>query len=165
MVDPHQPAGALLAEPVLCAKPRHHRSPHRRLQPFFPRMSFSAALSSMASANSFFSCRFSSSRPLSRLASATSIPPYFAFHLYSVASAMPWRRHTSAVFSPASASRKIPMICSSLNRLPFIRPSPLGDELYANLRGFSGGRPIVILISVLLEEIHHLVEAFEIRAR
>src|SRR5580704_4047911 len=54
---------------------------------------------------------------------------------------MPWRRHTSAVFSPASVSRKIPMICSSLNRLPFIGPSPLGDELYANSRGFSGGRP------------------------
>jgi hypothetical protein len=53
---------------------------------------------------------------------------------------MPWRRHTSAVFSPASASRKLPIICASLNRLPFIGPSPLGDELYANSRGFSGGQ-------------------------
>src|SRR6185312_10711771 len=37
---------------------------------------------------------------------------------------MPCLRHTSAVDSPASCSRRIPMICSSLNRLPLIvRPS------------------------------------------
>ncbi len=69
--------------------------------------------------------------------------------LYSVASAIPCRRHTSAVFSPASTSRRIPMICSSLNRLPFICPSPLGDELYCNPRGFSGGTPTVIGCLVL----------------
>src|SRR5579872_1644200 len=34
---------------------------------------------------------------------------------------MPCLRHTSAVPSPFSCSRKIPMICSSLNRLCFIR--------------------------------------------
>jgi transposase-like protein len=33
------------------------------------------------------------------------------------------------------------MICSSLNRLPFIRPSPLRDGLYFKSRAFSGGRP------------------------
>src|SRR5262245_39951083 len=33
---------------------------------------------------------------------------------------MPCFRHTSAVVAPASCSRRIPMICSSLNRLPFI---------------------------------------------
>jgi hypothetical protein len=43
---------------------------------------------------------------------------------------IPCRRHTSAVFAPASASRKIPIICSSLNRLPFICPSPFSDGLY-----------------------------------
>jgi hypothetical protein len=34
------------------------------------------------------------------------------------------------VFAPASASRKIPIICSSLNRLPFICPSPFSHGLY-----------------------------------
>ncbi|MEY9389581.1 hypothetical protein ABIF65_007821 [Bradyrhizobium japonicum] len=51
---------------------RHH---------FFPTRSFKAALSSMASAKRRFSRVFSSSRVFSRLASDTSIPPNFAFHL------------------------------------------------------------------------------------
>ena len=45
-------------------------------------------------------------------------------------------------FQPASASRKIPLICSSLYRLPFICPSPSGDELYVNSWDFSGGTPL-----------------------
>jgi hypothetical protein len=53
--------------------PRHHK--------FFPTRSLSAALSSIRSANSFFSRRFSSSGALSRRASETSSPPNFAFHL------------------------------------------------------------------------------------
>src|SRR5262245_49875123 len=48
---------------------------------FFASRSFSAALSSMASANSFFSLAFSLSSPLRRLASETSSPPYLAFQL------------------------------------------------------------------------------------
>src|SRR5262245_44978155 len=51
---------------------RHH---------FFARRSFSAALSSMASASSFFSLAFSPSSPSRRLASETSSPPYLAFQL------------------------------------------------------------------------------------
>src|SRR6202035_1917902 len=51
---------------------RHH---------FFPRRSFSAALSSMASASIRFSRPFSSSSARSRLASDTSRPPYLDFHL------------------------------------------------------------------------------------
>src|ERR1700759_3618111 len=51
---------------------RHH---------FFPKRSFNAALSSMASASNRFSRVFSSSSVFSRLASETSIPPNFAFHL------------------------------------------------------------------------------------
>jgi hypothetical protein len=51
---------------------RHH---------FFARRSFSAALSSMASASSFFSLAFSLSSPFRRLASETSSPPYLAFQL------------------------------------------------------------------------------------
>jgi hypothetical protein len=51
---------------------RHH---------FFAATSFSMALSSIASASSFFSFAFSSSSAFSRLASETSSPPYLAFHL------------------------------------------------------------------------------------
>jgi len=51
---------------------RHH---------FFERRSFKAALSSIASANSFFSLLFSASSAFGRLASATSMPPYLLFHL------------------------------------------------------------------------------------
>ena len=39
------------------------------------------ALSSIASANSFFSLAFSSASAFSRRASDTSRPPYLAFHL------------------------------------------------------------------------------------
>ena len=47
--DPHQPARAPLAQPVPLHQPGHRRPPCRRLQPFFPSRSFSAALSSIAS--------------------------------------------------------------------------------------------------------------------
>src|ERR1700722_5107062 len=57
---------------------------------------------------------------------------------------MPCRRHTSGVFAPASASRKIPIICSSLNRLPFICPSPFSDGLYLQTVGREGGTPQVV---------------------
>src|SRR5271155_6263056 len=83
MIDPDQPARAALTEPVPLDPPPHRQPPYRRLQPFFPRMSLSAALSSIESANSFFSRRFSSSSAFSRFASDTSMPPYLAFHLSS----------------------------------------------------------------------------------
>ena len=51
---------------------RHH---------FFELMSLSMALSSIASASSFFSLAFSSSSAFSRRASETSRPPYLPFHL------------------------------------------------------------------------------------
>src|SRR5262245_42141030 len=51
---------------------RHH---------FFAAMSLSMALSSIASSKSFLSLVFSSSSAFNRLASDTSRPPYFAFHL------------------------------------------------------------------------------------
>src|SRR5665213_248130 len=51
---------------------RHH---------FFPRRSFSATLSNIASASNRFNLAFSSSRLLSLLASDTSMPPNLAFHL------------------------------------------------------------------------------------
>ena len=48
---------------------------------FFAAISLSIALSSSASANSFFSLAFSSSSAFNRLASETSRPPYLAFHV------------------------------------------------------------------------------------
>src|SRR5487761_1692315 len=59
----------------------HCCSPRCRLQTFFPSRSLSAALSKSESANSRFRRRFSSSSALSRMASETSSPPYFDFHL------------------------------------------------------------------------------------
>jgi hypothetical protein len=64
--------------------------------------SLSMALSSIASAKSFFSFTFSSSNGFSRLASGTSRPPYFAFHLQKVALLIPCLRQTLAVAAPAS---------------------------------------------------------------
>src|SRR3984957_4755922 len=90
---------------------------------FFDRSSRSAAASNICSANSFFSLAFSSSSCFSRLASETSMPPYLAFELYSVASETPCLRARSAVFAPASCSFSTPMICSSVNRARFICPS------------------------------------------
>src|ERR1041385_9419177 len=62
---------------------------------FFVSSSFSAAWSSIDSAKSFFSLRFSSSSARRRLASDTSMPPYLAFQLYSVASEIPCLRARS----------------------------------------------------------------------
>src|SRR6478609_3526736 len=52
---------------------------------------------------------------------------------------MPCLRHNSDTFIPASCSRSTPMICSSVNRLRFIRPSPLrvADSTYT-WRSFPG---------------------------
>src|ERR1700760_4690697 len=100
---------------------------------FFARSSRSAAASSICSAESFFSLAFSSSSCLSRLTSETSMPPYLAFQLYSVASETPCLRARSAVFAPASCSFNTPMICSSVNRARFISPSFKGRTL--NPRG------------------------------
>src|SRR5262245_31078736 len=85
-----------------------------------------ARLSSIDSANSFFSLRFSSSSIRSRLASDTSMPPYLLFQLYTVASEMPCLRARSAGFAPASCSRRTAMICSSVNLPRFIvHPAPV----------------------------------------
>src|SRR5690348_3041491 len=43
---------------------------------------------------------------------------------------MPWRRHNSVTFAPPSASLKMPMICSSLNRARFMPAFLPGRHLY-----------------------------------
>lgn len=72
----------------------------------------------------------------SRQASETSSPPRLAFQMKKVASLTPCRRHTSAVFCPASCSYSMPMICSSLNRLRLMCPSLLDDGFYLSLEEF-----------------------------
>src|SRR5690242_14833763 len=76
-----------------------------------------------------------------------------------------WRGHTSAVAAPASCSRKIPMICSSLNRLRFIVRLLPGDGLYSILEEFSGLRSrgartwLVALRAFRITELPHLGNA------
>src|SRR5436853_6881265 len=101
---------------------------------FCERSSRRAAASSICSARSFFSFAFSSSSCFSRFASGTSMPPYLAFQLYSVASETPCLRAKSAVFAPASCSRSTPIICSSVNLARFICPSFRRPDSNFNLR-------------------------------
>src|SRR3984957_10958512 len=109
---------------------------------FFDRSSRSAAASSICSAKSFFSLAFSSSSWLSRLASVTSMPPYLAFQLYSVASETPCLRARSADFAPASCSRSTPIICSSVNLARFICPSFTRPDSNSTWRKFAvAGQP------------------------
>src|SRR3546814_2740818 len=104
---------------------------------FFAATSFSTALSSMASASSRLSRAFSSSSTFSLRACDTSMPPYLAFHAYSVALLMPCLRHTSAVFIPPSCSRSTAMICSSLT-LVFLTSVSSRRRPLAKTGGYSG---------------------------
>src|SRR4029077_12945637 len=113
-VDLEQPRGASLRQSVTLNNVVNCRMTRPRRQKFFPTRSLSAALSSICSANSFFSRRFSSSRARSLRASDTSRPPNFAFHLSKVVPLTPCRRHSSSALAPASCSFKIPMLCSSV---------------------------------------------------
>jgi hypothetical protein len=80
-VDPDQPAGATLGEAVVGYQLLHRSVAIHRPGQFFPSRSFSADTSSIDSASSFFSRRFSSSNVRNRAASDTVMPPYFAFQL------------------------------------------------------------------------------------
>src|SRR3954452_22441127 len=66
--------------------------------------------------------------------------PYLAFQLYSVASEMPCLRARSAVFAPASCSRRTAMICSSVNLIrfivrPFLRPDSNSEWRKSSVAG------------------------------
>ena len=78
------------------------------------------ATSRIASARSFLSLRFSSSSAFRRRASENSMPLKRERHVWNVASLMPRRRQISATGSPTCCTFRMPMICSSLNRLFFI---------------------------------------------
>src|SRR5438552_3763862 len=75
----HQPAGVPLAHLILHLDVAHDCPKSRRRYQFFESTSFNARLSSVSSATTCFSFRFSSSTCFSRFASPLSIPPYFAF--------------------------------------------------------------------------------------
>src|SRR3546814_6874246 len=93
--------------------------PRRRPSQFFASRSFSAALSSIDSASSFFRRRFSSSSPFSRAASDGPIPPYFDFQRSNVCSLIPCRRQTSAVGDPPSTGEHTSAIQSIIHH-PFV---------------------------------------------
>jgi hypothetical protein len=76
-----RPACPPLAHPVDLMQVRGGLSSGGRGHQFLAATSRSMALSSIVSANSFFSLAFSASSAFSRRASETSIPPYLAFHL------------------------------------------------------------------------------------
>ena len=71
--------GPPLADPVRLARSGHRGSPSGGRHHFLDVMSFSTALSSIASASSFFSFAFSPSSSFSRFASEMLMPPNFAF--------------------------------------------------------------------------------------
>ncbi|KOS76250.1 hypothetical protein DM46_2301 [Burkholderia mallei] len=75
---PDKPAGAALGDVDLLPNRQHCFAFGLRAQGFPLTTTFNASISSIASASSFFSRAFSTSRPLSRRASETSMPPNFA---------------------------------------------------------------------------------------
>jgi hypothetical protein len=76
-----EPIGPPLRLALLLDRPGHSSSPQAGRQKFFPSISFSFEASSIDSASSFFSLRFSSSRAFSLRASEISIPPNGTEHL------------------------------------------------------------------------------------
>src|SRR5690606_32743412 len=105
--------GAVLADHRACSSfgdpepiaQHHHRAaPTVRGQKFPSAISLSIALSSSASARSFFRRVFSTSSSLSRFASLAFMPPYWATHRCQVDSAI-WRcRHTSSRSAPPASN-------------------------------------------------------------
>src|SRR5690606_28668866 len=77
----NEPTGPPLRVTLLTNCPSHSTSPQDGRQKHFPSISFSVAASSIDSASSRFSRRFSSSRAFSLRASEISIPPNLDRHL------------------------------------------------------------------------------------
>ena len=75
---------------------------------------------------------FSDSNSLKRLAPDTFMPPNLLHHRQQLTSEKPCLRHNYATARPASASRKKPMICSSINR--FFTSNLLSKGLDSKLR-------------------------------
>src|SRR5438874_13227698 len=115
----HQPAGVPLAHLVLDLDVAHDCPKSRRHYQFFESTSFNARLSSVCSATTCFSFRFSSSSCFSLLASLLSILSYFAFHRWYACSLFSCFGHHSSHSNLAWPPFRIAMICSSFCPLLF----------------------------------------------
>src|SRR5438445_220747 len=135
----HQPADPPLAHQKMLPQPVHFLPPLYELHPFFSITAFSMSLSRLRSATSFFSRPFSSSSCRNRCASPTLIPPYLAFHAYTVCLLTPSSRPTSAALLPASICFNAPIISTSLYFLFDMLPPPRKiRKSYIVVRGFWG---------------------------
>src|SRR3954471_1030593 len=134
-----EPTGSPLRVALLPDRPGHSSFPQAGRQKFFPSISFNVDASSIDSASSFFSLRFSSSRAFSLRASEISIPPYRDRHLENVASLTPSFRHSSLADSPAACSFSALIICSSVNLLLRMSVSRR-NGLYPKSRALKGSR-------------------------
>src|SRR5215475_13118465 len=136
-----QPADPPLAHQKMVPQPVHFHFALYELHPFFSITAFSISLSRLKSATSFFNRPFSSSSCRSRCASPTVIPPYFAFHAYTVCFDTPSSRPTSAALRPASICFNAPIISTSLYFLfvmsspPCFRQPRQGRKSYLPVRG------------------------------
>src|ERR1019366_1327989 len=132
-----KPASLTFAQPVFGHDERHVAPRTHKLQPFFLMTVVSAALSRLRSATISFSRRFSSSSARSFFTSLTSIPPYFAFQLYSVWSLTPSSRATSFVVRPPSICLTAATIFSSVYFVFFISKSSFFITSFPNYEWFS----------------------------
>lgn len=90
----------------------------RRASPPLDGRSLRAVSSRIASARGRLGLASSSSGAFGRPASGSSMPPNPAFQAWNVAPPIPCLRRTSAVFAPASCSRRIAMIGPSVTPIP-----------------------------------------------
>src|SRR3954452_18060119 len=112
-----EPTGSPLRVALLPGRPGHSPFPQAGRQKFFPSISSTVDASSIDSASSFFSLRFSSSRAFSLRASEISIPPYRDRHSQNVASLTPYFRHSSLAARQAACPFTALIICSSVTLL------------------------------------------------
>src|SRR5690348_7758220 len=113
----HQCAGPPLTEGVLTSHLPDSCLHRYELQPFFRITDCKASLSSDKSATSLRSRLFSSRNCLASCASLALMPPYFAFHEYSVCLLTPTSRATSSALRPASICFSAAIISASVCRL------------------------------------------------
>jgi len=86
-----------------------------------------------------------------RPASDTSIPPYLAFQFESLASDAPCLSARSVALAPASCSRRIPMICSSVKLTRVICPTLVWPDSQKSAEEQRCGRSSLATTSMLLQ--------------
>ena len=135
-----------LCHPKYLTEMGHSLPLHDGRYHFFELNYFSMEMSSIDKAKSFFSLRFSSSRTFNCRASDTSRPQYIDLHLKKNEILIPCLRHRSPVFAPASCSRRMPMIYSSLNGDCLFVRLHQGDSLYSKLDENQGVMSLLIQV-------------------